>query len=104
MVDFCGTCENCLSDREQICLSGTTFTYGSEDRDTEGHLRVFRDCVGSKLRWRYTLDMWDFNADVPGFFLNYLAVAGLYVVIGLYGMRLVISRRRSRDRAPSHEA
>lgn len=31
MVDSCGTCENCLADREQNCLKGATFTYGSPD-------------------------------------------------------------------------
>lgn len=34
MVDSCGTCENCLSDREQNCLKGATFTYNSPDRAT----------------------------------------------------------------------
>jgi uncharacterized zinc-type alcohol dehydrogenase-like protein len=37
MVDSCGTCENCLVDREQHCLNGTTFTYDSTDRVTGGH-------------------------------------------------------------------
>jgi uncharacterized zinc-type alcohol dehydrogenase-like protein len=32
MVDACGECENCLADREQNCLNGTTFTYGASDR------------------------------------------------------------------------
>ena len=32
MVDSCGTCENCLADREQNCLKGATFTYNSSDR------------------------------------------------------------------------
>ena len=31
MVDSCGTCENCLADREQNCLKGATFTYNSRD-------------------------------------------------------------------------
>lgn len=30
MVNSCMECENCLNDREQNCLNGTTFTYGSE--------------------------------------------------------------------------
>lgn len=34
MVDSCGTCESCLADREQNCLSGTSFTYNSRDRAT----------------------------------------------------------------------
>ncbi|MES2459706.1 MAG: NAD(P)-dependent alcohol dehydrogenase [Armatimonadota bacterium] len=32
MVDSCRTCENCEADREQNCLNGTTFTYGSPDK------------------------------------------------------------------------
>jgi uncharacterized zinc-type alcohol dehydrogenase-like protein len=36
MVDSCGTCANCLADREQVCTGNdkiprTTFTYGSTD-------------------------------------------------------------------------
>ncbi|ACG74566.1 Alcohol dehydrogenase GroES domain protein [Anaeromyxobacter sp. K] len=34
MVDSCGTCENCLADREQNCLKGATFTYNAPDRAT----------------------------------------------------------------------
>ncbi len=34
MVDSCGTCDNCLADREQNCLNGTSFTYNSRDRAT----------------------------------------------------------------------
>ena len=37
MVDACGSCENCLADREQICLKGTTFTYDSTDKVSGGH-------------------------------------------------------------------
>jgi alcohol dehydrogenase (NADP+) len=34
MVDSCGTCDNCVADREQNCLKGATFTYNSPDRAT----------------------------------------------------------------------
>ena len=37
MVDSDRTCENCLADREQNCLSGVTFTYNSPDRVSGGH-------------------------------------------------------------------
>lgn len=37
MVNSCGTCENCLADREQNCLNGTTFTYDSDDRIHGGY-------------------------------------------------------------------
>lgn len=36
MVDSCGTCANCLADREQNCLDGATFTYDSTDRVSGG--------------------------------------------------------------------
>jgi len=32
IVDAYGTCENCLADREQNRLKGTTFTYASPDK------------------------------------------------------------------------
>ena len=37
MVDSCGTCENCMADREQNCLNGATFTYDSEDKAGGGY-------------------------------------------------------------------
>lgn len=37
MVDSCGECTNCLADREQNCLNGTTFTYGSADKISGGY-------------------------------------------------------------------
>ncbi|WP_242485819.1 NAD(P)-dependent alcohol dehydrogenase [Pseudomonas sp. TH41] len=36
MVDSCGDCENCLADREQNCLKGTTFIYSSPDKVSGG--------------------------------------------------------------------
>lgn len=36
IVASCGACENCLADREQNCLRGTTFTYDSEDKVSGG--------------------------------------------------------------------
>jgi uncharacterized zinc-type alcohol dehydrogenase-like protein len=36
MVDSCGSCENCLANREQNCINGTTFTYDSTERVTGG--------------------------------------------------------------------
>ncbi|MGR3322603.1 MAG: NAD(P)-dependent alcohol dehydrogenase [Pseudooceanicola sp.] len=36
MVASCGECANCLADREQNCLRGTTFTYDSEDKVSGG--------------------------------------------------------------------
>jgi len=37
MVNSCGTCNNCLADREQNCLNGATFTYNSQDNVLGGH-------------------------------------------------------------------
>lgn len=36
MVDSCGTCDNCLADREQNCLNGATFTYDNPDKVSGG--------------------------------------------------------------------
>ena len=36
MVDSCRTCDTCRDDREQNCLNGTTFTYGSPDKLSGG--------------------------------------------------------------------
>lgn len=36
MVASCGTCENCLADREQNCVNGTTFTYDAPDKVSGG--------------------------------------------------------------------
>ncbi|WP_421359005.1 MULTISPECIES: NAD(P)-dependent alcohol dehydrogenase [Agrobacterium] len=36
MVASCGECENCLADREQNCLKGTTFTYDAPDKVSGG--------------------------------------------------------------------
>lgn len=44
----------------------------------------FEMAFGSKLVLHYTLDMWDFNDSVAGFFLNMAAIAGLYVVLAHY--------------------
>jgi uncharacterized zinc-type alcohol dehydrogenase-like protein len=52
MVNSCRQCANCLKGQEQYCLSGTTLTYGSVDRDgtiTQGgystHIVVDEDFV-----------------------------------------------------------
>jgi uncharacterized zinc-type alcohol dehydrogenase-like protein len=37
MVDSCGTCENCLADREQYCVKGSTSTYNGRDTVLGGH-------------------------------------------------------------------
>lgn len=37
MVDADLTCDNCLDDREQNCLSGTTYTYNSPDPISGGY-------------------------------------------------------------------
>lgn len=36
MVNSCGVCDNCLSDREQNCTQGATFTYNSKDTAEPG--------------------------------------------------------------------
>lgn len=50
--------------------------------------------LGAKLAGLPTLDMWDFNADAPGFFINYLAIVGAFAALTHYG--LLLSRTLAR--------
>ena len=45
--------------------------------------------LGTRLRFQYALDMWDFNADTLGFFANYLSILGLLVALSHYGLRVL---------------
>lgn len=45
--------------------------------------------LGTRLRFQYALDMWDFNADTLGFFANYLSILGLLVALSHYCMRVL---------------
>ena len=45
--------------------------------------------LGAKLLSRPTLDMWDFNAATPRFFLHWLSIMGLCAVLGHHGARLL---------------
>jgi hypothetical protein len=44
----------------------------------------FEMLVGSKLLLLPVLDMWDFDASTPRFFLNYLSIIGLYAALMHY--------------------
>lgn len=45
--------------------------------------------LGTRLRFQYALDMWDFNADTLGFFANYLSILCLLVALSHYGLRVL---------------
>lgn len=55
---------------------------------------------GTRLRFQYALDMWDFNADMAGFFVNYLCILGLLAALSHYGLRLwrALPRRGAAER------
>jgi len=44
---------------------------------------------GGKLVDPYVLDMWDFQARMPEFLLNYAAIVGLIATLAHYGLRLL---------------
>lgn len=50
--------------------------------------------VGSKLLWQYSMDMWDFNADTLGFFVSFLAVAGLAAGVSHYALKAIQALRQ----------
>ncbi|MEK1887009.1 MAG: DUF4405 domain-containing protein [Phyllobacterium sp.] len=55
----------------------------------------FRLGIGTKLSMQMTLDWWNFDESVVGFFIHALAIAGLYTVITHYTIRLLQLRRKS---------
>jgi hypothetical protein len=57
--------------------------------------------VGTKLSMQMTLDWWNFEEAVAGFFVHGIAVAGLYIVAAYYGMNLIQHRKRRATTAPS---
>jgi hypothetical protein len=65
--------------------------------------------LSGKLFMQMTLDWWNFEEAVVGFFLHCMAAAGLVMVVTYYGLRLVQSalpakRRRSRETSSAEPA
>jgi|TARA_R110002126_G_scaffold86592_1_gene209028 hypothetical protein len=54
----------------------------------KGAFAVDKMGIVTRLRFQYALDMWDFNADTFGFFVNYLSIIGLLAAVTHYGLRL----------------
>jgi Domain of unknown function (DUF4405) len=49
--------------------------------------------LGGKLTMRMTLDWWNFEASVAGFFIHCIAIAGLYIFLTYYALRWMQYRR-----------
>ncbi len=56
--------------------------------------------VGYKLTMQMSLDGWDFDASTPGFFVNWVSIAGLYVFVTYYALSLI---GKAKSRASQHE-
>lgn len=52
--------------------------------------------LDDKLSMRMTLDWWDFEASVAGFFVHCVAVSGFLISVTHYGVRLFTSRRSAK--------
>lgn len=63
----------------------------------KGVLATLEMGLGTRLRFEYALDMWDFNESTIGFFANYLSIIALYVALTHYGLSLwrEFGRRRA---------
>lgn len=58
----------------------------------------FELAVGTKLSMQMTLDWWNFEESVAGFFVHCIAIAGLYICLTYYAMKwLQKSKRRTRS-------
>lgn len=60
----------------------------------KGVLATLEMGLGTKLRFEYALDMWDFNESTLGFFANYLSIIGLYAALTYYGLTFLRERKR----------
>lgn len=60
----------------------------------KGVLATIEMSLGTKLRFEYALDMWDFNESTVEFFANYLSIIGLYVALTHYGLILLRALKR----------
>ena len=49
--------------------------------------------LGTKLAMQVTLDWWNFEESVAGFFIHCLAIAGLYMVLTYYAMKWLRMRK-----------
>lgn len=61
--------------------------------------------LGTKLAMQMTLDWWNFQESVAGFFLHWLAIAGLFIVLTYYatlGLANLARRRTSRSPVAQH--
>jgi hypothetical protein len=54
----------------------------------------FELAVGTKLSMQMTLDWWNFEESVAGFFTHCLAIAGLYMCLTYYAMKWLQARKR----------
>ncbi|WP_028710361.1 DUF4405 domain-containing protein [Paracoccus pantotrophus] len=60
----------------------------------KGVLATLEMGLGTKLRFEYALDMWDFNESTLGFFANYLSIIVLYATLTYYGLAFLRERKR----------
>lgn len=54
----------------------------------------FELAIGTKLSMQMTLDWWNFEESVAGFFIHCIALAGLYVCLTYFAMKWVQGRKR----------
>jgi hypothetical protein len=50
--------------------------------------------LGTKLSMQMSLDWWNFEESVAGFFIHCIAVAGLFIAVTYYAMKLLPQRAR----------
>lgn len=50
-----------------------------------------------KLVAYYSFDHWDFDASIAGFFIQYIAMVGLYAAVAHYALRFFLSRRQQQS-------
>jgi Domain of unknown function (DUF4405) len=64
----------------------------------------FELAIGTKLSMQVTLDWWNFEEFVAGFFVHCIAVAGLYMCLTYYVMKWIQGRKRKNLRGDDDAA
>lgn len=63
----------------------------------------FELAIGTKLSMQVTLDWWNFEESVAGFFIHCIAIAGLYIGLTYYAMKWLQGRNRKAIRGDGRQ-
>ena len=69
----------------------------------QGARSSFELAIGTRLSMQMTLEWWDFESSVIGFFVHCVAIAGLYIVLSYYAAMAMRHSMHAATIEPSSE-